>query len=98
MADLSRRTFLGASAAAAGAAVIGVPIATAAAGSGAAAAPTLAAGAAGAAAVGAKATGPLVVYVRDAAAGDVSIMVGTQEVAYHDPDLVARLARAAGNG
>jgi len=94
MADLSRRTFLGASAAAAGAAVIGVPIATAAAaGSGATvAAPALAAGAA----VGAKATGPLVVFVPDAAAGDVSIMLGTQEVKYHDPDLVARLARAAG--
>jgi hypothetical protein len=97
MADLSRRTFLGASAAAAGAAVIGVPIATAAAGSGATAAgPTVAAGAAGAAALGAKATGPLVVFVPDAAAGDVAIMVGTQEVTYHDPDLVARLARAAG--
>jgi hypothetical protein len=95
MADLSRRTFLGASAAAAGAAVIGVPIATAAAGSGAVAAPALAAGAAG---VGAKATGRLVVYVPDATAGDVSIMVGTHEVKYHDPDLVARLARAAGKG
>ncbi len=94
MADLSRRTFLGASAAAAGAAVIGVPIATAAAGSGTAvAAPTLAGGTA---AFGAKASGPLVVYVPDAAAGDVSIMVGTQEVTYHDPELVARLARAAG--
>jgi hypothetical protein len=93
MADLSRRTFLGASAAAAGAAVIGVPIATAAAGAGATAtAPTVAAGAA----VGAKATGPLVVFVPDAAAGDVSIMLGTKEVMYHDPDLVARLARAAG--
>ena len=94
MADLSRRTFLGASAAAAGAAVIGVPIATAAAtGSGAATAgPALEAGGA---VLGAKAAGPLVVYVPDAAAGDVSIMVGTQEVTYHDPDLVARLARAA---
>jgi hypothetical protein len=96
MADLSRRTFLGASAAAAGAAVIGVPIATAAASSGgAAAAPALATGGA---ALGTKASGPLVVYVPDAASGDVSIMVGTQEVTYHDPDLVARLARAASNG
>jgi len=94
MADLSRRTFLGASAAAAGAAVIGVPIATAAASSGGAA-PALAAGGD---ALGAKASGPLVVYVPDAASGDVSIMVGTQEVTYHDPELVARLARAASNG
>jgi len=96
MADLSRRTFLGASAAAAGAAVVGIPIASAAASSGsAAAAPAVAAGGA---APGAKASGPLVVYVPDAGSGDVSIMVGTQEVAYHDPDLVARLARAAANG
>jgi hypothetical protein len=96
MADLSRRTFLGASAAAAGAAVIGVPIATAAASpGGATAAPALTAAGA---AVGAKASGPLVVYVPDAGSGDVSIMVGTQEVTYHDPDLVARLARAASKG
>ena len=96
MADLSRRTFLGASAAAAGAAVIGVPIATAAVGSGtaAAAAPL----AAGGALLGAKASGPLVAYVKDVSSGDVSIMVGTQEVKYHDPDLVARLARAAHDG
>jgi hypothetical protein len=95
MADLSRRTFLGASAAAAGAAVIGVPIATAAAGSGTPAAAPLAAGGA---LLGAKASGPLVAYVKDASSGDVSIMVGTQEVKYHDPDLVARLARAAQDG
>jgi hypothetical protein len=94
MAELSRRTFLGASAAAAGAAVIGVPIASAAASSGTAtAAPALAAGGA---LLGAKASGPLVVYVPDTTAGDVAIMVGTEEVTYHDPDLVARLARAAG--
>jgi hypothetical protein len=95
MADLSRRTFLGASAAAAGAAVIGVPIATAAAGSGTGAAAPVAAGGA---LLGAKASGPLVVYVKDASSGDVSVMVGTQEVTYHDPDLVARLARAAHDG
>ena len=95
MADLSRRTFLGASAAAAGAAAIGIPIASAVAGSSAAAAPAVAAGGA---AAGAKANGPLVVYVPDAGSGDVSIMDGTQEVTYHDPALVARLARAAANG
>jgi hypothetical protein len=90
MADLSRRTFLGASAAAAaGAAVIGVPLASA------VASTSTATPAAGPALPGAKATGPLVVYVPDAAAGDVNILLGTDEVTYHDPELVARLARAA---
>jgi len=96
MADLSRRTFLGASAAAAGAAAIGIPIASAAANSGHTKEAT--AVAAGGSLPGAKAAGPLVVYVPDASSGDVSIMIGTQEVMHHDPDLVARLARAAANG
>ena len=85
MADLSRRTFLGASAAAAVAAVIGAPVAAA-----SAAAPAVPV------ALPRNApAGPFMVYVADATAGDVSIMIGTDEVTSHDPDLVARLVRAA---
>jgi hypothetical protein len=95
MAGLSRRTFLQSSAAAAaGAAVIGVPISSALAAGTTKSAPV--AGSTGVAdAVGGQASGPLVVWVSDASAGDVSILVGEDEVTYHDPDLVARLARAA---
>jgi hypothetical protein len=96
MAGLSRRTFLQSSAAAAaGAAVIGVPISSALAAGSTKSAPASAAGTAGA--VGSQASGPLVVWVSDASAGDLSILVGENEVTYHDPDLVARLARAARN-
>ncbi len=95
MAGLSRRTFLQSSAAAAaGAAVIGVPISSALAAGSTKSAPA-SAGTAGA--VGSQASGPLVVWVSDATAGDLSILVGENEVTYHDPDLVARLARAARN-
>jgi hypothetical protein len=38
---------------------------------------------------------PLVVHVRNATAGEMSLMVGTQELVYRDPDLVARLVRTA---
>lgn len=34
---------------------------------------------------------PLVVYVHNPSAGEVSIMVGTDEVIRHDPELVARI-------
>src|SRR5262245_12627895 len=92
MADLSRRSFLGASAAAAaGAAVIAVPIASAAASPKATAAPeSLPLGGPG------RATGPLMVWVSDARSGDFSVLVGAREVTHHDPDLVARPARPAG--
>src|SRR5262249_57085256 len=92
MADLSRRSFLGASAvAAAGAAVVAVPIASAAASPQAPAAPeSLPLGGPG------QATGPLMVWVSDARSGDFSVLVGAREVTHHDPDLVARLARVAG--
>jgi hypothetical protein len=86
MADLSRRTFLGASAAAAGAAVMGAPIAVASASAPAAVPVALPKNAP---------AEPFMVYVADASAGDVSIMIGTDEVTSHDPDLVARLVRAA---
>ncbi|MGH8859914.1 MAG: hypothetical protein ACRDVG_01555, partial [Jatrophihabitantaceae bacterium] len=38
---------------------------------------------------------PLVAYVRDAHAGTVAIMIGEREVTVQDPDLAARIARAA---
>jgi hypothetical protein len=36
---------------------------------------------------------PLVVYVHDPSAGNVSVMVGTDEVTHHDPELVARILK-----
>ena len=39
--------------------------------------------------------GPLVAYVEDAHSGRVSVMTGDVERVVHDPDLVARLSRAA---
>lgn len=38
---------------------------------------------------------PIVAYVSDGGRGQVTIMVGTREVAHRDPDLVRRLRRAA---
>ena len=40
--------------------------------------------------------GPLVVHVRDAAAGEVSVLSGESEVVIHDPAFVARIVAAAG--
>jgi Ubiquitinol-cytochrome C reductase Fe-S subunit TAT signal len=40
-------------------------------------------------------SGPLVAYVADAGSGRVSVMVGETETIVHDPELVARLTRAA---
>ena len=39
--------------------------------------------------------GPLVAYIEDAHSGRVSVMTGDRETVVHDPDLVARLSRAA---
>jgi len=38
---------------------------------------------------------PLIAHVSDPTSGSVSLLVGEHEVTVHDPDLVARLARAA---
>ncbi|HEY7948119.1 MAG TPA: twin-arginine translocation signal domain-containing protein [Acidimicrobiales bacterium] len=55
-----------------------------------------AAGAAGAAGEGtASLTEPLVAHVRDLSTGEIGIFNGTREVIYHDPQLAARLFRAA---
>ncbi len=40
-------------------------------------------------------TGPLVAHVRDLSTGEIGIFNGTREVIYHDPQLAARLFRAA---
>ena len=39
--------------------------------------------------------GPLVAHVRDYAKGEIALLVGTREVIVRDPELVARLVRAA---
>jgi hypothetical protein len=39
---------------------------------------------------------PLVVHLRDAATAEVVVMLGTREIVYRDPDLVARLLAAVG--
>ena len=39
--------------------------------------------------------GPMVAHVRDLASGEISLMFGTQEIIYRDPELVLRLLRAA---
>ncbi len=38
---------------------------------------------------------PLVVFVKDPASGEISLMTGDREVIVHDRQLAARLARAA---
>ena len=44
---------------------------------------------------GAELAGPLVLHVRSAATGEVSLMVGTTEKVYRDRELVGTLLRAA---
>jgi hypothetical protein len=40
--------------------------------------------------------GPLVVHLRDARSGEMDVFAGTSRTRLRDPDLAARLARAAG--
>lgn len=96
MSDVTRRTFLsrGATAAAAGAVLATTGLrargsATTASGS-STDTPDAAADTAAVASVG----GPLVVHIRDTKTGEMSIFSGETEVAYRDPQLVARVARA----
>lgn len=79
----SRRHFL--ALAGAGAATAGVAAATAAIPAAGAAPVTLPA----------DASGGLVAHVNDVATGEVSLLVGDDEVVVHDRELVARLARAS---
>jgi hypothetical protein len=39
--------------------------------------------------------GPMLVHVRDVASAEVSMMVGTRELVYRDPELVSRLVSTA---
>ena len=39
---------------------------------------------------------PLVARVMDAASGEIEIFLGERQLTYHDPELAARLVRAAG--
>ena len=39
--------------------------------------------------------GPLMAYIKDAAAGEVAFMVGTKEIVRRDPGLIRRLLGAA---
>ncbi len=105
MSGLSRRDLLRASA---GAAAVAVPMSMLAShGAGASSVHRAAAGAAGVAGVAAGSpgaghhvdtsdvSGPVVFSVRDAHAGEVSILHGDAEVIVHDRKLVDRILRAA---
>ena len=37
---------------------------------------------------------PMAAYVRNAASGEISLLIGRREVVIHDPDLVRRLVQA----
>ena len=88
MEQPNRRKFLIIAGAGAGAAAVGVAAAkTGRTGSDVPSGSTAGAGPAGA--------GPLVAYIEDAGSGRVSVMTGDAETVVHDPDLVARLTRAA---
>ena len=39
--------------------------------------------------------GPMLVHIRDLARSEISVMVDTRELVFHDPELVSRLAQAA---
>jgi hypothetical protein len=39
--------------------------------------------------------GPMLIHIRDLASAEIGMMVGTQELVYRDPELVARLLKTA---
>jgi hypothetical protein len=41
-------------------------------------------------------SGPMVVHVSDVAAGELTLLVGAREIVFRDPEIVARLVKAAG--
>lgn len=95
MADVSRRRFIVRSSLAAGAVAAGAGGLTAVAvRSGVVGTrPTLRPPSAGLAA--AAAGGPMVVHVRDVDRAQVALIVGTREIVYRDPQLVAGIVQAA---
>jgi hypothetical protein len=40
-------------------------------------------------------SGPMVVHVSDVAAGEITLLVGAREIVFRDPEIVARLIKAA---
>ncbi len=48
-----------------------------------------------AAALGSALSEPVVAHVRNLTTGEVAVMIGTREVVYRDPELVARLVGSA---
>ena len=90
MTDLSRRNFLASGAAAAGAVVV---VGQVKAGAASAASPEAGSGSAwfGSDPVVSE---PFVVFIRDAARGEVAVLRGEEEVVYTDRALVGRLQRA----
>lgn len=40
-------------------------------------------------------TGPIIAHVSDIANGEIALLVGSREIIFRDPQLVARLVRAA---
>jgi hypothetical protein len=94
MSDLSRRNFLAHGAAAAGAVVVVGQL-----GDGTASAAPPASGAEASVLGGwfgeaPTASEPFVVYIRDAAKGEVAVLRGEEEIVYTDRALVGRLQRA----
>jgi hypothetical protein len=81
MSEATRRTFLTLAGAGAGAAVVG--LGTSASADAATVRPP------------SGASGPLVAYVTDMQRGELTLMVGEDEIVVHDSDLTARLAHAA---
>jgi|SRR5579864_600669 len=95
MVDVSRRGFLGQAAVATSVGVAGglglhklLAAPPAAAATGTPAVPAMSMD-------GVSLAGPMVVHVRDLARGEVSMMVGTQELIYRDAELVSRLVKTA---
>jgi hypothetical protein len=87
MSKLSRRSFLRGAGIATGAAIVGAsPLSAAAASE---QAPELVAN------PSKLPHEPLVAYVRDAHKSEVTVLVGTEEITYHDPALTKRLLKAA---
>jgi anaerobic selenocysteine-containing dehydrogenase len=43
-------------------------------------------------------SGPMIAHVSEAATGKVALLVGTREIIFRDPELVACLMKAARNG
>jgi hypothetical protein len=85
MSDLSRRKFLARGSVAVAAAVAAVPGLAA----------IKAAGQSAAINQPADTSEPLVVHVRDAASGEISMLVGAEQVVVRDQDLAVRLYAAA---